>query len=151
MTAKYCLWVYNSEIWFWGSPNLSAPLVFCITRISKVGQKREELLLSPADKLFFIHPCISKDANCNFSNPGPCPPRMMLSIASRFPARAFLRCGSTTCWTKSIELIFMSRLQSWIEIYNIKSIGIIKNFQGFSADCSRQFFIWQNLMVNNQC
>ena len=25
--STFGLWVYNSENWFWGSPNLSAPLV----------------------------------------------------------------------------------------------------------------------------
>ena len=43
-TAEYRLWVYNSEIWFLGSPNLSAPLVFWPLKNSKVGQKRYGLL-----------------------------------------------------------------------------------------------------------
>ena len=43
-TAEYRLWVYNSEIWFLGSPNLSAPLVFCPLKRSKVGQKRYGLM-----------------------------------------------------------------------------------------------------------
>ena len=43
-TAEYRLWVYNSEIWFLGSPNLSAPLVFWAIKNSKVGQKRYGLV-----------------------------------------------------------------------------------------------------------
>ena len=45
-TAEYRLWVYNSEIWFLGSPNLSAPLVFWALKNSKVGQKRYGLVIT---------------------------------------------------------------------------------------------------------
>ena len=44
-TAGYRLWVYNSENWFLGSPYLWAQLVFWAAKKSKVGQKRNRLMM----------------------------------------------------------------------------------------------------------
>ena len=49
--AKDRLWVYNSENWFLGSPNLSAPLVFWPALNSKVGQKGDGLIYTPDPSL----------------------------------------------------------------------------------------------------
>ena len=54
LMAGYRLWVYNSEIWFLGSPNLSAPLVFWALKNSKVGQKRYGLISTATFENCFV-------------------------------------------------------------------------------------------------